>query len=134
MTFVPIQNRDRAKQLISFKGMELGERMWPTDFDALIEWKNRAWVLFEVKHGRKEVPTGQRLALERFVFDAWKGGKRAIAAVVEHWVDDPRDDMILADCNVRRIYVSGEFVWRMPKKRMNARELTTAYLRYTKSA
>lgn len=58
MTFQPIQSRERAKQLVSFDGMDLGPRLWPTDFDAAIEWKDRAWLLFEVKHGDKAVPLG----------------------------------------------------------------------------
>ena len=130
MTFAPIQNRDRARQLVSFEGMELGERMWPTDIDAVIELRGRAWVVFEVKHGRKQVPRGQRLALERFVRDAFKAGKLAVAAVVEHWVDDPSEDVRLADCNVREVFVGGERAWRSPNRRLTARELTDAYIGY----
>lgn len=130
MTFQPIQSRERAKQLISFEGMDLGPRLWPTDFDAAIEWKDRAWLLFEVKHGDKAVPLGQRLALERFVQDVWRGGKKAVAAVVEHYVADPNQDVRLADCQVREVFVGGEFVWRATRRRMTARELTDAYIGY----
>ena len=130
MTFQPIQRRDRARQLVSFEGMELGARIWPTDFDAVIEWKDRAWLLFEVKHGGKEVPRGQRLALERFVRDVWRGGKKAIAAVVEHDVDDPREDVRLSECSVREVYVGGEFVWRAPRRRITASECMSAYIGY----
>ena len=130
MTFVPIQNMERAKQLVSFDGMELGPRLWPTDFDAAIEWKNQAWLLFEVKHGDKDVPLGQRLALQRFVQDVWRGGKSAVAAVVEHFVADPSQDVRLANCQVREVYVGGEFTWRKPRRRMTARELTDAYIGY----
>lgn len=130
MTFQPIQSRERAKQLVRFDGMELGPRMWPTDFDAAIEWRNQAWLLFEVKHGDKDVPRGQRLALERFVQDVWRGGKSAVAAVVEHFVSDPTYDAFLADCVVREVYVGGEFRWRRTRRRMTARELTDAYVLY----
>ena len=130
MTFQPIQSRGRAKQLISFEGMDLGPRLWPTDFDAAIEWKDRAWLLFEVKHGGKAVPLGQRLALERFVRDVWRGGKKAVAAVVEHYIADPSEDVLLADCQVREVFVGGEFVWRATRRRMTAWELADAYTRY----
>lgn len=130
MTFQPIQSRERARQLISFEGMDLGPRMWPTDFDAVIEWKDRAWLLFEVKHGDKAVPLGQRLALERFVRDVWHGGKKAVAAVVEHHVADPNDDVRLADCQVREVFVGGEFRWRAARCHMTAREITDAYVGY----
>ena len=76
MGFQPIRNKDRAKQLISFEGMELDEKVWPTDFDAVIEWRNSAWLVFEVKLGDAPVPKGQRLALERYVQDIGKAGKR----------------------------------------------------------
>lgn len=127
MTFQPIRSRERAKQLISFEDMDLGPRLWPTDIDAAIEWKDRAWLLFEVKHGDKAVPMGQRLALERFVRDVWRGGKRAVAAVVEHYVADPKKDVRLADCLVREVFVGGEFRWRRTKTAMNAKELALAF-------
>lgn len=130
MTFQPIQSRERAKQLVSFEGMDLGPRLWPTDFDAAIEWKDRAWLLFEVKRGDKAVPLGQRLALERFVRDVWRGGKKAVAAVVEHHVADPNEDVRLADCQVREVFVGGEFRWRVARRHMTAREITDAYVGY----
>ena len=130
MTFQPIQSRERAKQLVSFEGMELGERMWPTDFDAVIEWRDRAWLLFEVKHEDAPMPKGQRLAVERFVRDVWNGGKAAVAAVVEHRVADPNDDIRLADCMVREVFVGGEFRWRAPNRPITAWECMDAYIGY----
>lgn len=128
--FVPIQNKKRARQLISFKGMELGNRLWPTDIDALIEWHGVAWLVFEVKHGDKAVPFGQKLALERFVRDVWHSGKKAVAAVVEHDISDPEEDVLLADCIVREIYVGGESKWRQTRRRMTAGELTRSFIGY----
>ena len=130
MAFVPIHSRDRARQLVSFEGMELGERAWPTDFDAVVEWRNIAWVVFEVKHGGKDVPRGQRLALERFVADVCRGGKMALAAVVEHHVDDPAEDVVLARCRVREVYVGGQNRWRLPNRDMDARECMELWLEY----
>lgn len=130
MTFEPIRSRDRARQLVSFEGMELGPRMWPTDFDAVIDWRGRAWLLFEVKHGDKAVPLGQRIALERFVRDMWAAGKPAVAAVVEHYVADPRHDVFLADCTVREVLVGGEAGWRAPRRDITAGELARAYIGY----
>lgn len=130
MAFVPIHNKDRAKQLIRFDGMQLGAKVWPTDFDAVIEWKDKAWLLFEVKHSDALFPLGQRLALERFVADVWKSGKAAMAAVVEHDVADAGKDVFLADCQVREIFVGGEFKWRAPRRRITARECMDAYIGY----
>lgn len=84
----------------------------------------------KVEYRDKAVPLGQRLALERFVQDVWRGGKKAVAAVVEHFVADPSQDVRLADCQVREVYVGGEFRWRNPRRRMTARKLTDAYIGY----
>ena len=130
MTFQPIQSRDRAKQLIRFDGMELGPRTWPTDFDAVIEWHGKAWLLFEAKYMDAPMPKGQRLALERFVRDAWAAGKAAVAAVVEHDVRDTRNDVYLAECMVREVFVGGEFHWRATDRPMTAKELMEAYIGY----
>lgn len=130
MSFVPISSRHRAKQLVNFAGIEFGTRIWPTDFDAVIEWKDRAWLVFEVKYWDKDVPKGQEIALRRFVNDIHKTGKKAIAAVVEHRVDNPNDDVTLADCEVREVYVSGEREWRPTHRPMNAQELAEQYIEY----
>lgn len=128
MAFVPIRSRRRAKQLISFEGIEYGERLWPTDFDALIEWHDKAWLVFEVKVYDKDVPWGQKLALMRFVQDAHKAGKSAVAAVVEHHVLDPEQDVTLADCHVREVYASPECRWRPTRRDMTAQELADEYI------
>ena len=128
--FESIRNHARAKQLVSFDGMVVGKRMWPTDIDAVIDWKDRAWLIFEVKHGSKDVPLGQRLALERLVHDSWRGGKPAVAAIVEHDVDDASQDVRLADCNVRAVLPCDKDEWRPPMRQMTARELTNAVIRY----
>ena len=130
MTFVPIKSRKRAKQLIDFGGIEFGERLWPTDFDAVIEWKDRAWLLFEVKMYDVDVPSGQRLAIERFVRDVHKAGKHAMAVVVQHGVTDPDETVTLAKCRVREVYASGEFRWRPPNRPMDAQQMAQEYIAY----
>lgn len=99
-----------------------------TDFDAVMEWRNVGWLIFEVKQAGKDVPTGQRIALERFVRDVSAAGKYAVAAVVEHWVMNPREDIYLRECLVRSLFATGESVWRPPKRFMNAHELMTLFI------
>lgn len=124
-----INNGKRARQLILFDGMNIEKRSF-TDFDAVMEWRNLAWLVFEVKHGNKGVPVGQRIALERFVMDARKAGKRALAAVVEHYKDDASKGIYLKDCETRNLFVSSELRWRPPKRPMTAKELMHEYIRY----
>ena len=124
--FEPIRNRNRARQLVSFRGMNLGDGRWPTDFDAVIDWDDRAWLVYEVKHGDAPMPPGQKKALTRFVNDIESSLKPAIAMVVEHHVDDPSVDIELSECNVRSVYYDG--VWKPPKKPTTAGELTVDFI------
>ena len=107
-------NPNRARQLLRFDGMTAGNKCF-TDFDAVMEYDNRAWLVFEVKMGNKDVPLGQRLALERFVDDVYESGKHAVAVIVEHRVLDPFEDVLLRCCKVRALYMGGESEWRKPK-------------------
>lgn len=107
--------------------MNIGKRNF-TDFDAVMEWRDLGWLVFEVKHGDKGVPIGQRIALERFVKDAGAFGKYAVAAVAEHNVSNPREDIYLRDCMVRSLYCSNECVWRPPKRVMSAHELMIGFI------
>ena len=126
--FEPIRNPKRAKQLISFEGMNLGGRRWPTDFDAVIDWKGKAWLVYEVKHGDAFMPDGQRIALGRFVDDMAASRKPAIAIVSEHHVDDPEINVELSDCDVREYYIGKRDKWKLPEKPMKVGELTYEFI------
>lgn len=123
---VVINNTDRARQIISFKGLKYG-KMSPTDLDCLIEYKNRAYIFIEVKCGSKELPLGQRLALERLVKDTSKG-KRSIAMVCEHKVFNTEYEVLLKDTIVRKIYLDKECYWREPKRRVNAKQAIEVFI------
>lgn len=129
MTTGVFENEARAKQLVRYDGMNMGNRCF-TDFDAVLEWRNVGWLVFEVKYGNKWFPTGQRLALERLVRDASCCGKFAVAAVVEHQVANPADPVYLKDCLVRSVYVTGEYQWRAPKHYMNAHNLMREFVSF----
>jgi hypothetical protein len=126
------EHEKRAKQLIRFDGMNIDSRSF-TDFDAVMEWKDRAWLVFEVKYDNKDVPMGQRIALERFIRDAGRSGKYAVAAVVEHYVANTNEDIYLRECIVRKLYVAGEYIWRPPKHVMNAHQLMREFIGYVDS-
>ena len=63
-----IQFRERRKQIIDFSGLRVGN-ITPTDCDGLIEYHNKAYILFEIKHRDAKVPEGQLKALVRSVDD-----------------------------------------------------------------
>lgn len=107
-----ILHEPRLKQIVSFKGMRYGTNITPTDVDGMIEYQNKAYVWFDVKHGDKPVPFGQRLAMERFVRDMAKAGKHSVAIIAEHYIDDPNQHVIAATTIVREVFFDTELVWR----------------------
>lgn len=63
-----ITNPERAKQIVDYRGLMFGTG-YPTDIDGMIEWRNKCYILFELKYGSTEPKPGQRLALERIADD-----------------------------------------------------------------
>ena len=120
------------KQLIDFKGCSVGEGMYPTDIDGLIEYKDSEYILFEVKYGNAPVPIGQRLAIQRMIDDFTKVGKQAVAFVCEHTVRDTNKPVVMAWCKVREIYYGKEKQWRAPDREITVREAVDSFQRYSK--
>ena len=122
----------RARQLLLFDGMQYGN-ITPTDIDATIEYKDRARIFVEVKGKSKDVPTGQRLLLQRFVDDFRASGKDAIAIIAEHGVEDANQDVHLKDCSVREIYYKRkaddtDCEWRKQHGAFTVKQLTDAFI------
>lgn len=69
-----------TRQRAEFTGLRFGT-ITPTDIDGLIEFEGRCCIFMEAKHGGAELPTGQRLALERNC-DRW--GSNGIVLVVHN--------------------------------------------------
>lgn len=98
-----IQNKSRYNQFVDYSGLIFGT-IHPTDTDGEIEYKNKAWIFFEIKYRNKDVPYGQKIAFERKINDLTKGGKNAVYFVAEHYVDDVDIDVNAASCKVRSFY------------------------------
>ena len=98
-----IQFRERRKQLVDYSGLRIGN-ITPTDCDGLIEYRDKAYVLFEIKHRNAKVPSGQLKALVRSVDDFKQAHKAAILIIAEHDVDNPALDIDAAKCAVRVFY------------------------------
>ena len=96
---------DRMKQLIDFEGLRYGDKGAPTDIDGLIEYKNKGYIIIELKHNSKGMPDGQRWAIERMVKDFKNAGKISIGIVAEHDVD-VQYAIPCRDCIVREYYLS----------------------------
>lgn len=101
-----IQCRERRQQIIDASGLRFGN-ITPTDCDGLIEYKDKAYVLFEIKYRDAPVPKGQLVALTRSIDDYTRAGKHAVLIIAEHEVDNPKQDIIAAICKVRTYYYHG---------------------------
>lgn len=125
-----IRNRFRAKQLIDFGGLQF-EQITPTDIDGLIEFRNIAYIIYEFKYADAEMPFGQRLAIERMV-DAFQcAGKKAVAFLCKHYVQNPDEDVIAKDAIVEAVYMNHTW-YRADGEKNTANELTTRFLNYVK--
>ena len=126
------QNIKRGKQLLRFDGIKYG-KITHTDLDAVIEYHDKIWVLHEVKTKGKDVPYGQKLALERWIKDCCKIGKPAIAIISEHEIYNTDNDIYLKDdCYVRE-FLCTEMVqkgnsWRPPTRKIKAVDMESIYI------
>lgn len=125
-----IENRERRRQIVDYSGMSYGT-ITPTDIDGVIEYRDRAFIYIELKHGDAKVPRGQELYIERQVDVCRAGGKQAVAIVAEHDVDDTERDVDAASCKVRRIYYDGE--WFDDGLKRTLREAVDSFICFVES-
>lgn len=118
----------RAKQLIDFDEMDCCGASF-TDIDFCVEFKNRLWVLGEVKGKGVTLPHGQRLLMERFIEMAREAGRKAIAVVCEHNVRDWHEKILLSDCMIREYYTTETGRWAVPHRPYYVGEMVNAYCR-----
>lgn len=104
-----IRNRELATQLRDFTGLRFGA-ITPTDIDGFLEFGDRLFIVFETKHAGRDLPKGQRLAIERLIDAIAESGCEAIALIGEH---DTQGDIDFANCPMREYRYQGK--WRRPK-------------------
>ena len=119
-----IKNIGRKQQINDFSGLRFGN-ITPTDIDGIIDYKNKAFIIIEVKYGDAELPYGQRLCVERMVAEL---SKPSLAVVAEHDIHDASEPIDVGKCKVREIYLRNEKKWRPPKRSFSVRELCEKFL------
>lgn len=112
---------ERAKQINSFHNLQVG-KLGATDIDALIEYKDKGYIFIEIKYKDKQMPLGQRIALERLVKDTGSN-KLSIALVCEHWEADTEKFVDVGNCFIREVYTSTKKTWRPTKTVMTVKQL-----------
>jgi len=101
-----IRNSNQTKQGLDFTGVQNG-KIHPTDIDAVLEFDNEVLILIEVKKINNDIPTGQRLVLER-ICNSWHTNKSIVLYVTHNFKDDTVD-IPLVDCNVEKYYFGGKW-------------------------
>lgn len=101
-----IRNEKQIKQVIDFTGLQNG-KIHPSDIDAVFEFDNEILILIEVKYKDSEIPTGQKLLLERLC-DSWHTNK-CIVLFVEHNYSNDNENIPLDKCFVKKIYYKEEW-------------------------
>ena len=99
-----IRNSKQVKQAVDFSGIQNGV-IHPSDIDAVLEFDGKVIILFEVKRVGNEIPTGQRLLLER-IADRFEYG---FVLKVEHNLFDDSVDIPLHTCKVTSIYYKSKW-------------------------
>ena len=121
---------DRMSQAVSYAGMDYPDGAFPTDIDGLIEWKDKGYILYELKFEGKQLSGGQRVAMTRMIDDLSHSGKLCMLMVADH--KNPISEFIsLKDAVVRNVYVaeSGKGVWSSCYNgKCNAKQLTDRYI------
>jgi len=121
-----IRNRECARQLKDFSGLRFG-KITPTDIDGFVDFQNRAFVLFEIKHGTTPMPYGQRLGYERLADACEKSGIRTLVIVAHHDVAAPKD-IDVAVLPVTQVRFQGQ--WKKPNVPHTVRSAFEAFLKW----
>jgi hypothetical protein len=108
-----IHNTNKVKQSIDFTNIEWGN-IHPSDIDAVLEFNNEVLILIEVKQKGKEIPTGQKLMLER-ISDSWHT-KKSIVLLVWHDFNNENMDIPLNKCIIEKVYFESK--WTSKKEKL----------------
>lgn len=117
-----IRSRKYATRIRDFSGLRFGT-ITPTDIDCLIEYKNRAFVIIELKFSGSQKPFGQRLALERLCDSLCKP---CLLVFAEHSNTNIEDEIDAATTRVVEYRYNGK--WHRPEIDTDTLELVRWFL------
>lgn len=121
-----IHNRERAQQQRDYSSIRFGN-ITPTDIDGLIEYKDKAYVIIELKWSDTPLSYGQRLALERLTDDLARTGKPILCIISSHYVDDSDFDINVSETIVREYRLKK--AWHIPSHNFTTEAMIDKFLR-----
>ncbi len=105
MTRGKIHSKGRRMQILDFSNIRYG-KITPTDIDGIIEYKDKGFIIFEIKYSNNEMPYGQALALERLCD---RLGERAVLIVASHHEEDVTNDVDSSTLQVDKVYWNQQY-------------------------
>ena len=118
--------RNRATQIADFSNCCFGS-LRPTDIDLFFEYKNRGYLIGDIKFQGVDLKKGQRLLMERLVQDADALGKVAYAIVIENDVLETDQDIDVGSCSVCRYYDYRRLEW-IPAGHITVRDFIKRFI------
>jgi hypothetical protein len=92
-----IRSEEAFNQPLHFEGVQFptgNNAITPTDFDAVIEFRDKLFIIVEVKRRGMEIPTGQKWALEN-VCKAINGQPGKTCVIFKCWHDVPKPEPVM---------------------------------------
>lgn len=119
-----IRNERRYKQLVDFRGLRYGA-MTPTDVDGVLEYKDKLFILLELKHtSAPPMKDGQRMALERMCIHLTKQRATILLLAVHDRAPEQLIDAAAAIVHSKYFF----YQWRQPEQIETVREATDAFI------
>lgn len=114
-----VKSIKRYQQFVDYTNLIFERGIAPTDFDAVIDFGSREWIVIEYKLNMKPLSYGQRRCLESALLAHQKSGIKALGIVANHSTE--ADEVIDgASCNVIEVWSNGQ--WRTPRVQRTVKE------------
>ena len=109
-----VKNRERAKQILAFDGMQYG-KCRPTDIDVAMDWQGKTFVFVELKGAGAPLTLGQKIHLTSLVDAIVAGGRKAYAILAHHDTPNCSHDVHVAESSAHSIYSGGNGWTKLPE-------------------
>lgn len=105
-----IVNRQLGSQIKDYSGLR-HDKITPTDIDGIIEYKDFAYLIIELKYPNVALPKGQEICLERLIRDLQTIKPQSILIIGEHHTPK-EDDIDVSGADITKVYTHKGIITR----------------------